>query len=173
MARYQVKKKTNQHICRLRATAWKKVRSVLRWKLMWGRISLLRWDNAFSEHEFLLLPARGFWELLHSLNLFYFIYFIFIFLITTNPIKILLKQILASLKMGIFKNNLHHSLNDLRQGKLTQFKPSDNLVKLLLNPIKTNCTFLENGCRRSWKCSRLWIFLKISSFIRCRFTFSR
>ena len=65
-------------MCSLLAAAGKSARYVLRWRLKWGQISPLRW------HVSPPLFVRGFWEFLHFLNLFHFIYLIFIFLSTTK-----------------------------------------------------------------------------------------
>ena len=52
--------------------------SVLRWRFKSSRISLLRRDGPFFGSVPFLLPVRVFWEFLHFLNSFYFIYFLFL-----------------------------------------------------------------------------------------------
>ena len=49
------------------------------------RISLFRQDSSFSGHASPSLPVRVFWEFLHFLDKFSFIYFRFLFLITRLP----------------------------------------------------------------------------------------
>ena len=51
--------KPNHHMCSLLAAAWKKVRSVLWWRLTWDRISLMCRDDHFSEHAPLLSGFSG------------------------------------------------------------------------------------------------------------------
>ena len=68
IVRYQVAI-PNQSTFSPLAVAWKRALSMPRWRLKWGKISLLRGDDPFSGHRSLLLPFSGPWEL-HSLNLF-------------------------------------------------------------------------------------------------------